>query len=473
MNILELPPIILLEIFEYLSYDEVSKKRLVCRRFDQVAQQVLNCGFNKVIKQHTVNFKRIKALLPRRESERRNHCLARHADILTSIETRISMLSMTYTKYMDLNLCCFIPGKVLDEIFRILRLIAKTTKPLRPHEVLQELRDISSMAIEHFDEKIVIHLKKSFADNSSNSAKMCCPDNRRLAPTSSGLGNISFSGMGGASPPLVTPYVYGSNEYILEPLTHRLGLIGDRLNGTSFKTPVNSNSSGGITDQQTPSMSSSSSSSSSSSTSTSSSAYFSDLHPQHPPGACPEAHSTMMYCKKLEAEYKKGVLKMQRMQQIQNLQNKRLQQALSSVAQLNVQIVELKKRLEDVDAKNREISANIRHISGGGSPETTAPKTTQPLPPPPTPSMCSNSTDIIADETANTMSMSSSTAFGLNESTTEIEIKANKRRCEDTSLTVGDITPAINAVEAINAATAIAENCDPPRFSLKKAKIEQ
>uniref|UniRef100_A0A1I8PRH2 F-box domain-containing protein n=1 Tax=Stomoxys calcitrans TaxID=35570 RepID=A0A1I8PRH2_STOCA len=438
MNILELPPIILLEIFEYLSYDEVSKKRLVCRRFDQVAQQVLNCGFNKVIKQHTVNFKRIKALLPRRESERRNHCLARHADILTSIETRISMLSMTYTKYMDLNLCCFIPGKVLDEIFRILRLIAKTTKPLRPHEVLQELRDISSMAIEHFDEKIVIHLKKSFADNSSNSAKMCCPDNRRLAPTSSGL-----------------------------------GLIGDRLNGTSFKTPVNSNSSGGITDQQTPSMSSSSSSSSSSSTSTSSSAYFSDLHPQHPPGACPEAHSTMMYCKKLEAEYKKGVLKMQRMQQIQNLQNKRLQQALSSVAQLNVQIVELKKRLEDVDAKNREISANIRHISGGGSPETTAPKTTQPLPPPPTPSMCSNSTDIIADETANTMSMSSSTAFGLNESTTEIEIKANKRRCEDTSLTVGDITPAINAVEAINAATAIAENCDPPRFSLKKAKIEQ
>lgn len=33
-------------------------------------------------------------------------------------------------------------------------------KTLRPHEVLQELRDISSMAIEHFDEKIAPDIKK-------------------------------------------------------------------------------------------------------------------------------------------------------------------------------------------------------------------------------------------------------------------------------------------------------------------------
>lgn len=35
------------------------------------------------------------------------------------------------------------------------------TKNLRAHEVLQELRDISSMAIEHFDEKIVPEIKKN------------------------------------------------------------------------------------------------------------------------------------------------------------------------------------------------------------------------------------------------------------------------------------------------------------------------
>ena len=42
----------------------------------------------------------VKAKLPRRESERRNHALARHVDILSAVETRLSLLSMTYTKYM-------------------------------------------------------------------------------------------------------------------------------------------------------------------------------------------------------------------------------------------------------------------------------------------------------------------------------------------------------------------------------------
>lgn len=48
----------------------------------------------------------------RRESERRNHSLARHADILAAVETRLSLLNMTFMKYVDSNLCCFIPGKV-------------------------------------------------------------------------------------------------------------------------------------------------------------------------------------------------------------------------------------------------------------------------------------------------------------------------------------------------------------------------
>lgn len=63
-------------------------------------------------KYHAQCLKAVKSQLPRRESERRNHSLARHCDVLTAIETRISMLSMTFTKYIDLNLCCFIPGKV-------------------------------------------------------------------------------------------------------------------------------------------------------------------------------------------------------------------------------------------------------------------------------------------------------------------------------------------------------------------------
>jgi hypothetical protein len=63
---------------------------------------------------------------------------------------------------MDLDLCCFIPGKVVDEVLKILRIVENSKGPLKPHEILQELRDISSMAIEHFDEKIAQLLKKSF-----------------------------------------------------------------------------------------------------------------------------------------------------------------------------------------------------------------------------------------------------------------------------------------------------------------------
>uniref|UniRef100_A0A8D0LBL9 Uncharacterized protein n=1 Tax=Sphenodon punctatus TaxID=8508 RepID=A0A8D0LBL9_SPHPU len=84
----------------------------VCKRMDLVCQRMLNQGFLKVERYHNLCQKQVKAQLPRRESERRNHSLARHADILAAVETRLSLLNMTFMKYVDSNLCCFIPGKV-------------------------------------------------------------------------------------------------------------------------------------------------------------------------------------------------------------------------------------------------------------------------------------------------------------------------------------------------------------------------
>ncbi|KAM6139088.1 F-box only protein 28 isoform 3-T3 [Phoenicopterus ruber ruber] len=154
-------PIVAIEsILSFLSYDETSQLRLVCKRMDLVCQRMLNQGFLKVERYHNLCQKQVKAQLPRRESERRNHSLARHADILAAVETRLSLLNMTFMKYVDSNLCCFIPGKVIDEIYRVLRYVNSTRAPQRAHEVLQELRDISSMAMEYFDEKIVPILKR-------------------------------------------------------------------------------------------------------------------------------------------------------------------------------------------------------------------------------------------------------------------------------------------------------------------------
>ena len=114
----------------------------------------LNMGFQKVEKIQSRYLKELKGKLPRRESARRNHHYARHCDILTAIDTRMNLLSMTFGKYIDADLCCFFPGKIIDEIFNVLRIL-KYANPPRTYEVLQELRDISSMAMEHFDDKIV------------------------------------------------------------------------------------------------------------------------------------------------------------------------------------------------------------------------------------------------------------------------------------------------------------------------------
>ncbi|NXF33166.1 FBX28 protein, partial [Nyctibius bracteatus] len=114
-------PIVAIEgILSFLSYDETSQLRLVCKRMDLVCQRMLNQGFLKVERYHNLCQKQVKAQLPR-----------------------------------------YVPVKtVIDEIYRVLRYVNSTRAPQRAHEVLQELRDISSMAMEYFDEKIVPILKR-------------------------------------------------------------------------------------------------------------------------------------------------------------------------------------------------------------------------------------------------------------------------------------------------------------------------
>ncbi|XP_013784006.1 F-box only protein 28-like [Limulus polyphemus] len=174
VHILKLPTELLEKILTFLSYDEICHRRLVCKKFNRCCQHVLNVGFIQVEKFHARCLRNVKAQLPRRESERRNHPLARHCDILTAVETRLSLLSMTFMKYVEMGLCCFIPGKVIDEIYGVLRYIQTTKCPPRAHEILQELRDISSMAMEHFDENIAPILKMKIGASGSNISSQNC-----------------------------------------------------------------------------------------------------------------------------------------------------------------------------------------------------------------------------------------------------------------------------------------------------------
>lgn len=97
----------------------------------------LNRGFRLVERFHGRLMKEFKSKLPRRESERRSHPLIKHCDILTAIETRISLLAMTFMKYVDADMVCFFPGKVIDEIYDVLSRIKMDRNPPKAYEMLQ------------------------------------------------------------------------------------------------------------------------------------------------------------------------------------------------------------------------------------------------------------------------------------------------------------------------------------------------
>lgn len=49
---------------------------------------------------------------------------------------------------------------MIDELFRVMRSLDSLKEPQPPHQILQELRDVSTMAIEYFDDKIAPSLRK-------------------------------------------------------------------------------------------------------------------------------------------------------------------------------------------------------------------------------------------------------------------------------------------------------------------------
>ena len=102
--------------------------------FDQVGQRHLNRGFQKVKKIQSQYLEELRAKLPRRESARRQHWYARHCDILDLIDCEMKSLSSTFGRYMEANLCCFIPGKIIDEIYNILEILKTNNEP--PNNVL-------------------------------------------------------------------------------------------------------------------------------------------------------------------------------------------------------------------------------------------------------------------------------------------------------------------------------------------------
>jgi len=152
--LVELPAEVIVKILKYMSYKEVSTVRRVSRRLNELCAARLNSTFQRLQSQMLVRFQTIKSQMPRRESARRNHPLARECDIVETLHMRLTLLQMTFGKHIERKHICFFPGEILDEVFRILNYIASTQPLGRAYKVTDELFDLSTMAMEYFKENI-------------------------------------------------------------------------------------------------------------------------------------------------------------------------------------------------------------------------------------------------------------------------------------------------------------------------------
>ncbi|XP_043259287.1 F-box only protein 28 isoform X3 [Colletes gigas] len=211
LNLLDLPIEILEKIFSYLDYDTVARLRPVCQQMDRVCGSILNSTFQKLQAQMLSRFQAIKAQMPRRESARRNHPLACESDIIETLHMRLTLLQMSFGKHIERKHCCFFPGEILDEVYRILHYIKVTPKLARPYKVTDELFDLSTMAMEYFKERIeptlpeipyfgadFLDLAGTFSSSSNVSKPFICLDSAPLN-VGSGKGG-SNSGEEGSSP---------------------------------------------------------------------------------------------------------------------------------------------------------------------------------------------------------------------------------------------------------------------------------
>ncbi|OTF74725.1 hypothetical protein BLA29_002387 [Euroglyphus maynei] len=128
--------------------------RIICHRFNRVCSDMLNNEFNSLRNFTQQLFQTVKSQMPRRESARRKHALAREYDIIETLNMRLTLLQMTFSKHIKRKHCCFFPGEIIDEVHRILNYIKQTPVVNRAYKVTDELFDLSTMAMEYFKESI-------------------------------------------------------------------------------------------------------------------------------------------------------------------------------------------------------------------------------------------------------------------------------------------------------------------------------
>ncbi|XP_055311527.1 uncharacterized protein LOC129574118 [Sitodiplosis mosellana] len=154
IQLTDMPVEIFERIFQYTGYKEVSNMRLVSTQTNQICKTILNSTFTKLQTQLMKRFQNIKKIMPRRESARRSHPLSYECDIIETCCMRLSLLQMTFGRYIEHKHICFFPGAFLDEVYNVLNYIRTTPNLGRPYKITEELIDLSTMAMEFFKDHL-------------------------------------------------------------------------------------------------------------------------------------------------------------------------------------------------------------------------------------------------------------------------------------------------------------------------------
>lgn len=154
LTLCDLPFEVIEIIFRWLSFETIGKIRLVCRIFNSICSSMLNKEFHNLRVLMQQRFQSIKSQMPRRESARRKHPLARESDIIETLHMRLTLLQMAFGKHIERRHCCFFAGEILDEVYKILRYVKNTPSLSRAYKVTDELFDLSTMAMEYFKDHI-------------------------------------------------------------------------------------------------------------------------------------------------------------------------------------------------------------------------------------------------------------------------------------------------------------------------------
>uniref|UniRef100_A0A915E5Z8 F-box domain-containing protein n=1 Tax=Ditylenchus dipsaci TaxID=166011 RepID=A0A915E5Z8_9BILA len=151
----KLPNVVLSSIFQYLSFEDLSQHRRVCKAFQGQMEELLNRGFDKTRKFADDLYDRFRKMLPRRPSKKKHHPFYDLSSVTENISTIIRMLGYSFKEPIRKGHCCFFAGKVLDLILLELNCIEGELNRNVPRRIaytfsyLENLRDYESMAIDH------------------------------------------------------------------------------------------------------------------------------------------------------------------------------------------------------------------------------------------------------------------------------------------------------------------------------------